>query len=75
MRARCSFAENLGVNAEAAIVTVTVEVGAVPPAAPRVPLATTGADLDVLMAIAVALVVAGVALVLLARTRLERSHA
>lgn len=75
MCARCPLAENLGVNAEAAIVTVTLEVGAARPPAPRVPLATTGADLDVLAAIAFALIAAGVALVLLARTRLERSHA
>jgi hypothetical protein len=67
-------AETTYVNADAAVVTVTVEVGAAPHR-PVGPLASTGADLDVLVVWALALIVVGVATLLLARIRLETPHA
>ena len=69
-----SGAETSQVNADAAVVTVTLEVGAAPQR-PVGPLATTGADLDVLVVWALALIVVGVATLLLARIRLETPHA
>ena len=60
-------------NADAAVVTVTLEVGAAP--RPVGPLATTGADLDVLVLWALALIVIGCATLLLTRIRLETPNA
>lgn len=62
-------------NADAAVVTVTLEVGSASQPGPKTPLAMTGADLDVLVVWALALIVVGVATLLLARIRLETPHA
>jgi len=62
------------VNADAAVVTVTLEVGAARQPRPEVPLAVTGADFDVLVVWALALIVLGLTALLLARIRLETSH-
>ena len=67
-------AETCMVNADAAV-TVTLEVGVRQPARPQAPLALTGADLDVLVVWAVALIAIGVATLLLARIRLETPNA
>jgi hypothetical protein len=63
------------VNADAAVVTVTLEVGSASQPGTKTPLAMTGADLDVLVAVGLALVVVGFLMVLLVRHRLETTHA
>lgn len=60
-------------NADAAVVTVTLEVGKASPI-PAGPLPRTGADLDVLVALGLALILVGIVTLLLARIRLETTH-
>lgn len=73
MHAQEADAETHAVDASAASVTVTVEV----PSTPAVPheLPRTGADIDLLVSLAVALIVLGIFALVIARTRLETSHA
>ncbi|HEX2849134.1 MAG TPA: hypothetical protein VHN98_01215 [Acidimicrobiales bacterium] len=73
MDARPAHAETPHVNASAASVTVTVKV----PTAPSLPhdLPRTGADIDVLVMVALLLIVTGVVALLIARTRLENPNA
>ena len=57
-------------NAEAAAVTVTLEVEPSQPVGPAGPLPRTGADVSVLVMVALSLILLGALIVFLARTAL-----